>query len=450
MKFFKRTDRELDRDLQSLRSKPSDDLILRISGRILRSHSPAARSNRVKVGLAMGLTALGVIVFAVFGGLGYASSAASKATSVVSVVKVTSNSPTTVSVNSLPAPTTTTTTTTSPSGSKVITWTGNGTTGGLCSSVTGSGSYQTWDFVLTSPYNGSGSTLSATFATAGSRTVTVTSTTSGSGNGSYHLPVTTGKGDRLLSASATNGSKNSVLTVSGCVLNGTTTTGGGSGGGKGDDSKSGDSKSGDDNSSGGSGGGGSSCGGSGGGGSDDGSSGGSKDSTSSKGGSKDSKDSGKSDKHIRSVASSKGGSSGGSSSSKDDSKDSSNDSKSGGSSDDNSSGGKGGGGGAGGDQYGGCIPICHTTSVGKYVLMLVSSADLAYHRAHGDIVPAPSTGCPGNDDSKSGGSKCNSGRGNGSEGDSSQLIKPGTGSKGTSPTKDCDPGNSGGKDKGGD
>jgi hypothetical protein len=48
--------------------------------------------------------------------------------------------------------------------------------------------------------------------------------------------------------------------------------------------------------------------------------------------------------------------------------------------------------------------------------------------------------------------KCNSGRGNGSEGDSSQLIDPhngGTG-PGQTPTVDCDPGNSGGVNHGGD
>jgi hypothetical protein len=46
--------------------------------------------------------------------------------------------------------------------------------------------------------------------------------------------------------------------------------------------------------------------------------------------------------------------------------------------------------------------------------------------------------------------KCNSGRGNGSEGNSSQLIIPGTGSAGIFPTVDCDPGNSGAKNRGGD
>ena len=46
--------------------------------------------------------------------------------------------------------------------------------------------------------------------------------------------------------------------------------------------------------------------------------------------------------------------------------------------------------------------------------------------------------------------KCNSGRGNGSEGNSTNLITPGTGSAGTFPTLDCDPGNSGAKNRGGD
>lgn len=48
--------------------------------------------------------------------------------------------------------------------------------------------------------------------------------------------------------------------------------------------------------------------------------------------------------------------------------------------------------------------------------------------------------------------KCNSGRGNGSEGDDSQLVDPhagGTG-PGETPTLDCDPGNSGGVNHGGD
>ena len=47
--------------------------------------------------------------------------------------------------------------------------------------------------------------------------------------------------------------------------------------------------------------------------------------------------------------------------------------------------------------------------------------------------------------------KCNSGRGNGSEGNSTQLLTPGTDTgPGIVPTVDCDPGNSGGQNRGGD
>jgi hypothetical protein len=54
-----------------------------------------------------------------------------------------------------------------------------------------------------------------------------------------------------------------------------------------------------------------------------------------------------------------------------------------------------------------------------------------------------------------GGSGCNSGRGNGPEsatGDSSTYINPREGGRGpgSSPSGDCDPGNSGGKNAGGD
>lgn len=48
--------------------------------------------------------------------------------------------------------------------------------------------------------------------------------------------------------------------------------------------------------------------------------------------------------------------------------------------------------------------------------------------------------------------KCNSGRGNGSEGNASQLVDPHAGGSGpgVTPTVDCDPGNSGGVNRGGD
>jgi hypothetical protein len=47
---------------------------------------------------------------------------------------------------------------------------------------------------------------------------------------------------------------------------------------------------------------------------------------------------------------------------------------------------------------------------------------------------------------------CNSGRGNGSETNSSQLVDPHNGGSGpgTVPTVDCDPGNSGSHNRGGD
>ena len=48
--------------------------------------------------------------------------------------------------------------------------------------------------------------------------------------------------------------------------------------------------------------------------------------------------------------------------------------------------------------------------------------------------------------------KCNSGRGNGSEGNNTQLVDPHAGETGPgqTPTLDCDPGNSGGVNHGGD
>jgi hypothetical protein len=60
---------------------------------------------------------------------------------------------------------------------------------------------------------------------------------------------------------------------------------------------------------------------------------------------------------------------------------------------------------------------------------------------------SPSGGTSGNDQYA-----CNSGRGNGSDGSDVQLIDPHAGGTGTgiSPTVDCDPGNSGNVNSGGD
>jgi hypothetical protein len=103
-----------------------------------------------------------------------------------------------------------------------VVWTGNGTTNGLCddNSAT-SGQQQDWLFILTSP-TGSSWTLTATFQNSGTQVVDGTQ----QGDGSIHFDVITSLNDTLLSASATNGTANSVLTVSHCtgVTTGTTTT----------------------------------------------------------------------------------------------------------------------------------------------------------------------------------------------------------------------------------
>ena len=94
-----------------------------------------------------------------------------------------------------------------------ILWQGNGTNNGFCGDNTAQpGGNQDWLFILTSP-SGSSWTLTATFKTAG--TVMVTGVQQG--GGSIHFDVITTFGDQLLSASATNGSTVSVLTVSHCT-----------------------------------------------------------------------------------------------------------------------------------------------------------------------------------------------------------------------------------------
>ena len=100
-----------------------------------------------------------------------------------------------------------------------IVWTGNGTNGGLCSQIFDDPSVapgdQVWLFILTSPSGGSWA-LTASFDDG--------TTVSGQGPsktvGSIHFEVTTDVGAKLLSASATNGSTNSVLTVSHCTVRG--------------------------------------------------------------------------------------------------------------------------------------------------------------------------------------------------------------------------------------
>jgi len=107
---------------------------------------------------------------------------------------------------------------------QVVDWTGNGTTDGACNDVReyadldpGPGQ-QGWLFILTSPYDGSGSDLNATFSDGSQGPIA--GTYKGGGVGSYHYAVYTAAGATLLAASATNGTENSVLTVSHCEMGG--------------------------------------------------------------------------------------------------------------------------------------------------------------------------------------------------------------------------------------
>jgi hypothetical protein len=109
-----------------------------------------------------------------------------------------------------------------PDAPVTVVWTGNGTTNGQCDDNSATaGQQQDWLFILTSP-TGSSWTLTATFQNSGTQVVDGTQ----QGDGSIHFDVITSLNDTLLSASATNGTANSVLTVSHCtgVTSGTTTT----------------------------------------------------------------------------------------------------------------------------------------------------------------------------------------------------------------------------------
>jgi hypothetical protein len=104
-----------------------------------------------------------------------------------------------------------------PAAADTVNWAGPGKGGtnadGTCQNVTGSGTQQTWHFVLTSPGPGPWE-LTATFANSG----TITDSGVQQGMGSVFFFVTTSAGDMLQSASATNGTANSQLTVSDCTL----------------------------------------------------------------------------------------------------------------------------------------------------------------------------------------------------------------------------------------
>jgi hypothetical protein len=98
-----------------------------------------------------------------------------------------------------------------------VVWTGNGTNNGFCSDVSQDPSVppgmQQWLFILTSPGSGPW-TLTANFQNSGQKTASGVQ----QGNGSVHFTVLTSAGDQLLSASATNGTASSVLTVSHCEV----------------------------------------------------------------------------------------------------------------------------------------------------------------------------------------------------------------------------------------
>jgi hypothetical protein len=120
-----------------------------------------------------------------------------------------------------PADTPTSTPTPSP---QTVSWTGNGTTDGACSSfendpdLNPAAGQQGWLFILTSPYDGSGSVLNATFSDGPQGPIA--GTYKGGGVGSYHYAVYTTAGAILSDANATNGTLQSNLTVSHCESGG--------------------------------------------------------------------------------------------------------------------------------------------------------------------------------------------------------------------------------------
>ncbi len=104
------------------------------------------------------------------------------------------------------------------------TWAGNGTNNGFCATTTSDSTVtgQNWLFILTSPGTGPW-TLTAHFSPA-TNPDPITVTGVQQGNGSIHFTVNTAVGAQLLSASATNGTEGSVLTVSDCVVGRGTST----------------------------------------------------------------------------------------------------------------------------------------------------------------------------------------------------------------------------------
>lgn len=100
-----------------------------------------------------------------------------------------------------------------------ITWTGQGTTNGYCNTIFDDPGVpvgqQVWQFNLT---NGDGGTSTLTYLFSDGTSGTTTADPIG-GSGTYHFFVTTTEGAQLISASATNGTSGSQLTVSHCYVN---------------------------------------------------------------------------------------------------------------------------------------------------------------------------------------------------------------------------------------
>jgi hypothetical protein len=106
-----------------------------------------------------------------------------------------------------------------PAAAITVDWKGNGAEGGFCNDVsqdsTVPAGQQRWLFILTSPDTGPW-TLTTDFQNSSPPPAAGVQ----QGNGSVHFTVFTSEGDKLLSASATNGTANSNLTVSHCEVNG--------------------------------------------------------------------------------------------------------------------------------------------------------------------------------------------------------------------------------------
>lgn len=109
----------------------------------------------------------------------------------------------------------------------IVSWDGNGASGGYCNDfiddpdMTPETGQQGWLFILTSPFDNSGSQLTTSFNPSyQTPSNPISGLHKGGGGGSYHFIVYTKADAQLVSASATNGTDNSNLTVSHCEKGG--------------------------------------------------------------------------------------------------------------------------------------------------------------------------------------------------------------------------------------